>query len=488
MRIVSKEGNELVLLAIRDDDGAEKGDYLVIEDAKDRRMMLVQVYEEEYLSNQSLLDDMVRDEVVRASSTEGLHDPLNISSLSKMLRDAKLFRCKIRASVEDGKLGSRVSWLPSRVDSKVRRLGVPELCELQHRNGVLPIRIGKTRDGAKFEIYAEDIDGKLNLITGKKESGKSHLAKTLVKSLVEYGAFVIVLDLNNEYAGLARNKDGTPSTINDRVMLLEPGKALRFTLEYAGKGAVANVLKHALDIPAASMRELFRIWDSLSTGGKLGMASMNGAIADWRTNEHVRDALISRFHTMLSSRLFTDDPKRAFRFEDAFSQKSGGAALIVGLGKTPPVVRRMTMELILSKLVELLERGSIPPVFLFAEEAHLYLRETYWEDIVTRMRHFGIYTTFVTNQPDAINDGVYRQLDNIFLFNFANETDLERISRVAVADAETIRSIARTLPQRHCLVMGNVVNELPIMLETASSDVLTLGETKRFFRVKVSAQ
>ena len=137
--------------------------------------------------------------------------------------------------------------------------------------------------------------------------------------------------------------------------------------------------------------------------------------------------------------------------------------MVINMGKVTPVVRKMIVELVLSKLVDLLEKFMIPPIFLFAEEAHLYIRDTYWEDIITRMRHFGIYTTFITNQPDAIGDGIYRQVDNIFLFNFINEADLDKISKVSLADNDTIRSIVRTLPQRHCLSIGKVVCDLPIV-------------------------
>ena len=97
------------------------------------------------------------------------------------------------------------------------------------------------------------------------------------------------------------------------------------------------------------------------------------------------------------------------------------------------------------------------------------------------MRHFGIYTTFVTNQPDAIGDGIYRQVDNIFLFNFTNDTDLDKISKVSLADNETIQTKERTLPQRYCLSIGKVVCDLPIVVKTAPAQVLTLGETKKFF-------
>jgi DNA helicase HerA-like ATPase len=132
----------------------------------------------------------------------------------------------------------------------------------------------------------------------------------------------------------------------------------------------------------------------------------------------------------------------------------------------------------------LLEHKQIPPIFLFAEEAHIYIRDTYWEDIITRMRHFGIYTTFITNQPDAISDGIYRQVDNIFLFNFTNDNDLDKISKVSLADNDTIRSIVRTLPQRQCLAIGKTVCDLPVVIKVAAAEVLMLGETKKFFTKK----
>src|SRR5919201_1037823 len=222
MKILSKNGNELLLLAMKEDSAA-KGDYLLIEDK--RRSMVVQVYEEEYLSSQALIEDIVKEEVVNASSVENLHDPLNIGGLSRLVRDARIFRTKIRASVNDRKLSSDVTWLPSRVESKIRRLAMKELDSLLGRQGVFPIPVGRTGDDEEFEIYAEDLDGKLTIITGKKESGKSHLSKVLVKTLIQHGAFVIIFDLNNEYTGLGWNRDGTPSSIHRQVKVLEPGKS-----------------------------------------------------------------------------------------------------------------------------------------------------------------------------------------------------------------------------------------------------------------------
>jgi hypothetical protein len=479
MKILSKNGNELLLLAMKEDSAA-KGDYLLIEDRN--RSMVVQVYDEEYLSSQALIEDIVKEEVVNASSMENLHDPLNIGSLSRLVRDARVFRAKIRASVTDGKLSSDVTWLPSRVESKIRRITMKEIDSLLGRCGVFPIPVGRASHEEEFEIYAEDLDGKLTVITGKKESGKSHLSKMLIKTLVQYGAFVVVFDLNNEYGGLGWSRAGVPSSINQQIKVLEPGKTLRFTLDYCGKTAISGMLKNALDMPAASLREFLRIWDWCESKHSLSIDAIGNAVNTWNINELVRDALVSRYHVIQSSRLFING-ERGLQFEDIISGKSG-AAMIINMGEISPTVRRIVVELVLSKIVDLLEHKQIPPIFLFAEEAHIYIRDTYWEDIITRMRHFGIYTTFITNQPDAISDGIYRQVDNIFLFNFTNDNDLDKISKVSLADNDTIRSIVRTLPQRHCLAIGKAVCDLPVVIKVAAAEVLMLGETKKFFTKK----
>jgi hypothetical protein len=480
MKILSKNGNELLLLAMKEDSAA-KGDYLLIEDRS--RSMVVQVYDEEYLSSQALIEDIVKEEVVNASSMENLHDPLNIGSLSRLVRDARVFRAKIRASVNDGKLSSDVTWLPSRVESKIRRIAMKELDSLLGRCGVYPIPLGRAGHEEEFEIYAEDLDGKLTVITGKKESGKSHLSKMLIKTLVQYGAFVVVFDLNNEYGGLGWSRAGIPSSIHQQVKVLEPGKTLRFTLDYCGKTAISGMLKNALDMPAASLREFLRIWDWCESKQSLSIDAIGNAVNTWNINELVRDALVSRYHVIHSSGLFINGEGGGLQFEDIISGKSG-AAMIIKMGEVSPTVRRMVVELVLSKIVDLLEHKKIPPIFLFAEEAHIYIRDTYWEDIITRMRHFGIYTTFITNQPDAISDGIYRQVDNIFLFNFTNDNDLDKISKVSLADNDTIRSIVRTLPQRHCLAIGKAVCDLPVVIKVAAAEVLMLGETKKFFTKK----
>jgi hypothetical protein len=415
------------------------------------------------------------------TSTDSIEiDPLQMNTISYFIRDIRLLKCKIRGSIDGDHFTSSISWLPSRVKSRLHKIQVTEMMRLAGQNGSREIKLGETNDGEPLHIFAEALDGRLNIITGKKESGKSHLSKLLVSELVKYGAYVFVFDINNEYRGLSWNRDGTPSANVDKCITLSPGDTLVFKLKDLGLASIVGLLNHVLDIPGASIREFTRMWKVLESQNSLSMRSLGDLIQTSRCNEFVRDAIYSRFHTLLSSKLLSDE--KSFVIEDIFSKFKNGGLVIISLGHVSPLVRRMVVEIFLSKLVNLLENKSIPPIFLFAEEAHLYLRETYWEDIVTRMRHFGIFTTFITNEPNAISDGIFRQVDNIFLFNFTNDTDLEKIGRVTMIDTETVKSMVRTLPQKTCLTLGRVVANLPVKIKVAQTDTLTLGETRLFFK------
>lgn len=481
MKIVEKSGNEIVLLALPSEE-VLRGEYVLIEDEFQGRQILVQVYDESYLDTPELINDIVRDEVLHSSSKGIDNDPHEISGINYLIRDMKLLKCKIRGAIDRVDLTPNVAWLPSRVNSKIRKLSIEELSSFSKRFGYRTIPIGVSQDGGTFNIYAESLDGKLNIITGKKGTGKSHLAKLIIAKLIEYGAYVIVFDLNNEYGGIGWKHDSKPSPILDRVVQLVPGESLKFTLDYIGLSGMLNMLLHSLDIPGASLREFVRIWEMLQAQGMIDMLALGEAIKKSRCNELVRDALLSRYYTILSSKLVSERKENLLFFESLFSRLNRGGALVISLNRLQPQIRKLSVEIVLSKIVELLERKLIPPIFLFAEEAHIYLRETYWDDIITRMRHFGIFTTFITNQPDAIKDSIYRQADNLFLFNFTNELDLETISRASVTDSATIKTIARTLPPRNCMLLGKIVDELPIIVTVKPTEMLTLGETNFFFK------
>jgi DNA helicase HerA-like ATPase len=410
-------------------------------------------------------------------------DPLEIAPHITYIQDASLLICKIRATMQNDSLSPSSSWLPSRSQSTVKKLPLPLLMKLAKVNGNLPIILGSTKDSSLLTIDATALDGALNIISGKKGTGKSHLSKLLMLSLVGFKATVVVFDLNGEYLSLGTASDGKRNAYYDKVHVLTPSQNFKVALKQINLHVLLGILIHALHLPGTSAREFRRIWKTLQEKDMLTLRDLGETIRLWNCNQHVRDALSSRFHSLINSGFFTDNIAEATTLEESlFKAKEQGGAVIINLRNTSAIDRQIVVEYVLGRLVESLASWKLKAAFLFAEEAHLYLRETYWDDIVTRMRHFGIFTTFVTNQPDTVKENIYRQADNIFLFNFTNEHDLDVVSRAARVDTETVKSIARDLPPHYCLSLGKAVGDFPIVVKIKALDVKTMGETRLFFK------
>ena len=480
MRLYRKEGNTVQILALPSEN-VEKGEYLIIEDPAARRCLITQVIDIQFANVPGILEELLRNSTTNELVHEESFDPLGVTSHVTYIQDSRLLVCKIRGTMKDERLSVSSSWLPSRSQSAVKKLPTTSLLTLAEIIDDLPIQVGETKECSQFSIDARALDGKLSIITGKKETGKSHLSKLLVLGLVDYGAAVVVLDLNGEYTHLGFSSDGEKNEHFSKVQVLTPGDNLKITLTQMKLRVMLNILIHALHLPGTSAREFRRIWRFLREQGTLNLSELGEAIKNWRCNQHVRDALFSRYYSLLNSGFFTDNVAEATDLEESFHAIRNGGVLVINLHDISLADRQIAVEYMLGKLVELLTRWKIRAVFLFAEEAHLYLRETYWDDIVTRMRHFGVFTTFVTNQPNTIRENIYRQADNVFLFNFTNEHDLETVSRAAKVDAETVKSIARDLPPRHCLVLGRAVKDFPVVVKVRALDVQTMGETRLFF-------
>ena len=473
MRIYRKEADEVQLIAFPDEH-VQKGDYFVIEDPAQSRGLLVQAIDLQYANVPGVLEDILRDVMTDGELSGEDVDPLNISSQVDALKDTRLAVCKIRGTIaQDGSLSPSTSWLPSRTASKIRPYAVNRLIM---NGGKMPVKLGHN-DGEPISVDASGLDGGLNIITGRKGSGKSHLAKLLLLSIAGWGAPCIVLDVNGEYINLHKSKDGRQSSA--RLTVLGPRSGLNFSMAKLGLRTVAGVLSHALDLPATSSKVFTTIWKDLEARGDLTLPTVIQAVQSWSCHDSVREALTSRLQVLMESGLF--DEANPLTEERILHTIEGGGVLVVNLKNQCQIVRRILVEIFLGELTKILSSNWLKAAFLFAEEAHLYLRDTYWDDIVTRMRHIGLFTTFITNQPDTIQEAIYRQADNVFIFNFTNEHDIEAIGKVAKADSDTIRYLVRGIPTRRCLLLGNVVKDLPLMVDVEQLDVRTMGETRLFF-------
>lgn len=478
MKIYKKEGDVIQIISFPN-EVVEKGEYLLIEDPTIDKGLLVQVIDVQFANVPGLFEDILRDAVLDEDVEGENYDPMDVSSQISILKDTKLLICRIRGVLSNGEIVFGMNYLPSRILSRIIPYKIENFINSTSRNR--PFQVGKIGD-AELILDVKALDGKLNIITGKKGTGKSHLAKLLILNLVKYGAPCVIFDVNGEYVNLNKRKTGGTLEFG-KFITLTPKINMKFTLPQAKLTPVLNMMIYSLDLPNTSARVFIKIWRELEKRGELSLSSLGEAILRWDCHESVRDALYARYSIMVESGLFTDNVNESLDFE--FLMKSisnGGGGVVINLKSQPAMIRRMIVELTLNKLVELLSAWKLQAIFLFAEEAHLYLRETYWDDIVTRMRHLGIFSTFITNQPDTIQETIYRQADNVFLFNFSNEHDLDVVSKAAKIDSETVKKIVKELPPYYCLIIGDIVKNFPVVVKVESLEFETMGETRFFFK------
>ncbi|MEM3897430.1 MAG: ATP-binding protein [Nitrososphaerota archaeon] len=475
MKILSKSGDTIELLASPDEEPLIRGDYILITDGG--KSLLAQVIDAEYADVPGILEDVLRELASEQLSMRNF-DPYGVGSILLDVKDSRRIIAKLRGVIVDGMLRNDVIWLPSRFSSRIERASPELISELMRTCGRRRIIIGECMSGV-VSVSAEDLDGRLTIITGKKETGKSYLTKILITSLAEYGATVVVFDINGEYLGLSETINGTASRIADKHIILSPGENFRVSVEDAGLKTMTDILQHIFATPATTIREFIRIWSLVEKNeGEITLRGLISAVGRMPMHESVREALMSRLLSLSETGFFDDE--NPTEIKEILNSGRGGV-IVIDLSRSIHQTKKIIVEYMLSKLSSLLREGAIEPLFLVAEEAHLYLRETYWDDLVTRMRHIGIFPIFVTNQPDSIPETVYRQADNIFLFNFTNESDLNYISKASRIDSETVRRIARMLPPRHCLIIGRIVNDLPVVVRVKEVELKTMGETRLLF-------
>ena len=154
----------------------------------------------------------------------------------------------------------------------------------------------------------------------------------------------------------------------------------------------------------------------------------------------------------------------------------GGGALILNLAGMKGWQRKILVSFVLAKLDEVAQ--IIGSLAVFFEEAHLYVESQNIIDIVTRMRHLGIYPTFITNVPSTLPDEIYTLLDNLVEFLILNETDLNHIARSGKIDLETIATL-KLLEQGKCMMVGRATSNYPLFVHiTPVPNVVMGGDTK----------
>ena len=189
----------------------------------------------------------------------------------------------------------------------------------------------------------------------------------------------------------------------------------------------------------------------------------------------VRDALIGRIEAARALGIFGPSTLTTTISE---MSKTGGA-LVINLAQVSSWERSIVVDFVLRKLTKMGQSGKIKPISLFLEEAQLYVEQPKMINILTRMRHLGIFPTFITNDPRTLPDEVYSLLDNLVAFMFKNEDELRQLAKSGFIDKKSIDAL-KHLEKRQCIIVGNLTSNYPIFVQIDPQvGVIMGGETKK---------
>ena len=352
-----------------------------------------------------------------------------------------------------------------------------------------PLRLGTTLSGQEFSIAGKRFE-KVNVITALKGMGKSHLAKVIILELIREGMPCVVFDLNQEYVRLPALQTGADGRVTrPGVLVLAASENFRVTIDLFGKRALIRLFEQFN--PTDTTRNEFEVrvgqaFDRSARAGRVGeeqttvqpfinLDYLRGLFN--RSQAHVRRAILDRLEQIEALRLFAETEEDVQTFTGAYeSCLESGGALVIDLSPLPSSFAR---EAFVGATLDLIETvASKKPPFVFFEEAHLYTQGARIDNLVTRARHLGITSTFVTNMVTQLDETVLRQVDNLFLLYLPYEDDIRHVAKSATTDEETIFAFAQRIEQHHALAIGSGTGNYPIVFRVATPQGIDMaGQT-----------
>jgi len=492
------------------------GETLTLRERDSDRSVIIQVIAFRSATYPSLVLDQLHSLVgpvpIHAPLLEAIGYPLmlpqDLNGKDAEMGNIQLAMAKIRKTVPRSDNG-RVrweqwdGWIPAR-DVDVFRTDDQEVFANSTRDLGHRLRLGRTLAGHDFLIEGQDLE-KVNVITGVKGSGKSHLSKVVLLQLIAQGGPCVVFDINKEYIHLPKAEvdPNTGKTLRRGIVHLEAGGNFRLSVRQFGLAPMMTLLTR-FGLPDVSAlhfeNRVARLWAEAEAverdGGQppyIGLEQLmqmadEGEFGGGSSAVVVNHAIRSRLEALKNTRIFARTPKEAASLGEAYRKIREGGALVVDVSGLSNLAREGFVQAIIELVKELcmweIEHNTHRFPFIFFEEAHLYVSRQSIDYIVTRARHLGITSFFVTNMIHGLDEAVLRQADNLFLLRIPFEDDVRHVSRGAATDYETMTAFVRRLRQRHALVIGNVTAQYPLMFEVDPLEgVNTAGETRFFFRI-----
>jgi hypothetical protein len=356
---------------------------------------------------------------------------------------------------------------------------------------------------------------KINLVTGMKGAGKSHITKGIVDESRRRGMTAVVFDINDEYAELPG------------ATVLRPGNNLKFRMDRVMPNSILEVIGRLAPFAErtsfAARAGIPRIIRDRTAEGKYPDIAFlkkqantvftdKASFVDNMISSYNQSLdMLDRFDLFASAQEAADEDQAMKRgvvstgstlssaLYDLDKANEAGV-LVFSIGGLVPGVQISVVKLVLDTLESICKRqaqwamadSTHLPIYptVYFEEAHMYMDPNDINEIIPLIRHLGMNLFFVTNTPCDLPDSVFRLLDNMIVTRLLNERDINQLATCGLADKGTIENFARQLPDRTALLLSGkdrTTKGFPLVFSVRDFGLPASGVTRSMWRYLASS-
>lgn len=471
MEITSISGRDASFIYSPSETDAVVGTAFAVRELPDKtRGVIVQVIENSTLDLDGFLIGQVQTLLEKATAdTRTIYDG---EEGNEAVQQLKVARCKIKARLDGERWADYNGWVPSRA-AEITPVTADELLaqvirppQASMRTFVSYNQKAVTLDGARM--------GQCCLLLGNKGRGKSHILKQLTLAMLEFGLPVVVFDMNYEY----RLPDFQVMRLgkNYWISLSEAGPSIIETLV----GMIAPLLPGSNSETTLSTRLPQFFWkrrQECNVDRQPYTIDLPWLLGQkFSSNDMVQTAIIDRLEKLRDIGIFAqevdDGQPHAGTLAAAYkTAHEEGRPIVFEMLPLSASVRQALFRASMQTLEKICERerseGTERYCQVVLDEAHFYATDAILINAVTRSRHVGWGLTLATNSPELIPSVVLRLLDNLIVLPISHEDDIRIVAKAAASfcDRATIESLVQSLPDRSAIIMGDLTNRWPLVVE-----------------------
>ncbi len=357
----------------------------------------------------------------------------------------------------------------------------------------------ESKDGAYIgKLKGHDIKVDMNINTiaqkhlsvlAKTGSGKSYTAGVLIEEMLKNDVTMVILDPHGEYRTIAKEGnpkksemfDVEPKGYGDKLTEFSPNpeinteaQPLKFTFKNLA-------VKEILQMCGLNKRQSYV--NSLENA-KSELANSKGKytvedVIKYLKNEDdgASSSLITALKGLQDKNLFA---AHGTRMDELVNE---GRASIVNLKGTPPDMQGFIVDKIATSIFELRKRDKIPPLIMFAEEAHNFCPQSgkvrssdTFRILASEGRKFGLGLGIITQRPAKVDKNVLSQCNTQIILKVKNPNDLKAIEKSVEGMTKGMREEISRLPVGEAILSGADLSE-PLLVQIRPRESQDGGES-----------